>query len=119
MFSNPADIFMRVLSINYPKMQEDTKKLELLNISYQENQRGRVDAEILRSRIPDFDLFAKRRYRASICKQLNLLWGRNSLFSLREPQVIFAQLGVGVFNGVLMIFIFYGVASQPNNPVDV
>lgn len=29
-FSNPADIFMKVLSVNYPKRSEDEQKLELL-----------------------------------------------------------------------------------------
>lgn len=34
-FSNPADIFMKVLSVNYPKEKEDTQKLELLISSYE------------------------------------------------------------------------------------
>ena len=72
-----------------------------------------------RSKIPDFELLSKKRYRASLCKQLRLLWGRNSLFSLREPQVIFAQLGVGIFNGALLAILFQGVATQQDNPVEV
>lgn len=33
-FSNPADIFMRVLSVNYPKKEEDEKKVQMLVQSY-------------------------------------------------------------------------------------
>lgn len=34
-FSNPADIFMKALSINYPKKQEDDEKLEQLISTFQ------------------------------------------------------------------------------------
>jgi hypothetical protein len=29
-YSNPADVFMKVLAINYPKKQEDEEKIDLL-----------------------------------------------------------------------------------------
>jgi len=37
-FANPADIFMKVLSVSYPMNQEDEKKLEVFNQSYLEKQ---------------------------------------------------------------------------------
>jgi|Laugresu1bdmlbsd_1035121.scaffolds.fasta_scaffold201250_1 hypothetical protein len=33
-FANPADIFMKILSLNYPKTEEDVQKLELFNSCY-------------------------------------------------------------------------------------
>lgn len=33
-FANPADFFMKVLSIKYPKQEDDEKKLEHLTNSY-------------------------------------------------------------------------------------
>ena len=33
-FANPADYFMKLLSINYPKRQEDEDKMEYLNRYY-------------------------------------------------------------------------------------
>ena len=33
-FANPADFFMRILSINYPKQKEDDERLEYLNRNY-------------------------------------------------------------------------------------
>ncbi len=33
-FANPADVFMRILSVNYPKQEEDNLKLDLLKKTY-------------------------------------------------------------------------------------
>ena len=33
-FANPADYFMKLLSINYPKQQEDEEKINYLNTKY-------------------------------------------------------------------------------------
>jgi hypothetical protein len=33
-FANPADSFMKVLSVNYPKLKADEEKLDLLVRSY-------------------------------------------------------------------------------------
>ena len=35
-FANPADFFMRILSINYPKKQADEEKLSLFKHQYAE-----------------------------------------------------------------------------------
>lgn len=59
---------MRVLSINYPKTESDEEKLQLLVKSYEEQQRAKVDSEMSRSRVPEFDLLSKKRYRATLCK---------------------------------------------------
>jgi hypothetical protein len=61
-FSNPADIFMRVLAINYPKKKEDLEKLELLTSTYTSRQRNKVDSELIKNKIPDFDLLSKVRH---------------------------------------------------------
>jgi hypothetical protein len=45
-FSNPADIFMKALSINYPKKQEDEEKLEKMITKYQNEQLKVVLAEM-------------------------------------------------------------------------
>jgi hypothetical protein len=41
-FSNPADVFMKVLSINYPKKDEDNQKIEMLVSSYKTHQMLKV-----------------------------------------------------------------------------
>ena len=76
---------MKVLSVNYPKEKEDLKKIDLLVTSYEKKFTDKINSEIERSKIPDFDLLSKKRFRASLWRQLGILWGRNMLFSLREP----------------------------------
>lgn len=44
-FANPADYFMKTLSINYPKQEADIKKMETLNINYHALLEKMVKAE--------------------------------------------------------------------------
>lgn len=37
-FSNPADVFMKVLSLNYPKLEEDEQKVNKLLENYEQKQ---------------------------------------------------------------------------------
>ena len=55
-FANPADIFMRILSINYPMQEEDNLKLDLLIKSYDSELRSNVNHELEKIKIRDFDL---------------------------------------------------------------
>jgi hypothetical protein len=41
-FSNPADVFMKVLSINYPKRDDDEAKIEMLVSNYTKLQADAV-----------------------------------------------------------------------------
>ena len=41
-FSNPADIFMRVLSVNYPKTQEDERKIQGFIDQYMKSQGDKI-----------------------------------------------------------------------------
>ena len=45
-YSNPADIFMKALSINYPKQQEDEEKLSMLILKYQKEEMQKVESEM-------------------------------------------------------------------------
>lgn len=44
-FANPADYFMKLLSITYPKTEEDIKKLTELNINYNAMRKNLLKAE--------------------------------------------------------------------------
>lgn len=41
-YDNPADVFMRVLSINYPKQESDNVKLETLVKKYRSEQHPQI-----------------------------------------------------------------------------
>ena len=44
-FSNPADTYMRILAVGYPKTQKDIDKLEFFNRTYYHQQKFDVDTE--------------------------------------------------------------------------
>lgn len=51
-FSNPADVFMKVLALNYPKKEEDLAKVEMLVSTYKSRQATQVQIEIKESVVP-------------------------------------------------------------------
>jgi len=51
-FTNPADYFMRLLSVNYPKQNADVEKLEYLNRNYNAILAKSVKAENKMIRLP-------------------------------------------------------------------
>ena len=38
-YSNPADFFMRALTINYPKTENDIKKIDYISKQYEKHMR--------------------------------------------------------------------------------
>jgi hypothetical protein len=58
-YANPADIFMKVLSINYPKRDVDINKLELLTVNYNATKSAIVNIEIKTIKMPESDLISK------------------------------------------------------------
>lgn len=54
-FSNPADVFMKVLSLNYPKQKEDEIKIENLVSNYNKQQFELVLREMNEFTVPALD----------------------------------------------------------------
>jgi len=54
-FANPADIFMKLLAINYPKGDADLEKIEYLKRCYRVNQQKMVanDNKLVKLDAPD------------------------------------------------------------------
>lgn len=44
-FANPADFFMKVLSVQYPKKEADIKKIEFLKNAYDEKIAANLKSE--------------------------------------------------------------------------
>lgn len=60
-FSNPADVFMKVLSLNYPMQTEDHQKIELLVENYKKYQEAEVEAENNQSVIGALEISKKTK----------------------------------------------------------
>ena len=50
-FCNPADVFMRILSIEYPKTQKEIDKIENLVSNYKNKLLGNIEEEMLEFKI--------------------------------------------------------------------
>jgi ABC-type multidrug transport system ATPase subunit len=44
-FSNPADFFLKILQVDYPKQEKDEKKIEYLVSNYQDKLEKKVQSE--------------------------------------------------------------------------
>ena len=57
-------MFMRILSVNYPKKEADIRKLYLLVNNYNEKKRVLVESEMKKTQIADFDLLKRAKIMA-------------------------------------------------------
>jgi len=76
---NPADYFMKVLDIKYPKQADDIEKLELLNRSYRFQLEKRIEVEnkLIKLDVPADYAAGEPSYKASNWIQLQQLMHRS------------------------------------------
>jgi hypothetical protein len=55
-YDNPTDVFMRILSINYPKQQEDEDKITKLVTKYEKEQLQSVVDDDTNFPMPELDM---------------------------------------------------------------
>jgi hypothetical protein len=92
-FANPADYFMKVLTVNYPKKPEDEAKVQELARHYRTLLEGSVKAEMKLVRVPlpaGWDGEDNRMADVSI--QVKWLFYRSWQFAKREPRLTRAKL---------------------------
>lgn len=91
---NPADYFMKVLDIKYPKQADDIEKLELLNRSYrfQLEKRIEVDNKLIKLDAPADYARGDPSYKASTWIQLGQLMHRSWILAQREPRISRAKI---------------------------
>ena len=93
-FANPADFFMKLLSINYPKTQADLDKLDHLTRHYHAILEKSIKAE---GRLIRLDAPAEKgaeavHHKATTKVQLQQLMGRSWLMAKRDPRLSRAKL---------------------------
>lgn len=84
-FSNPADTYMRILAVNYPKIEKDFKKLEFFNKYYDRRIKGSIqrESEMLELPLPNMDGLEKTQ--AGAFQEFKYILGRNKLGVMRDP----------------------------------
>ena len=106
-FSNPADTYMRILAVQYPKSEKDERKLAFFNECYNETMKGEVENENAMIKIPEPDLASMGSKNASFCTEVRELYVRNRKGVVRDPmqskakifqQIIFSIIVAGMFH---------------------
>lgn len=110
---NPADYFMKVLAINYPKRKEDDDKLEKLNQAYRFSieSRVRMENQLIKLDPPKEFVDNLPAYKASILTQLDQLFYRSWIFAQREPRLSRAK----IFQMIVVAFFLIPVFWKINN----
>jgi len=106
-FCNPADKFMAVLSINYPKRKEDNDKIEYLRQCYEERQVGKVNTQMKEYTVSADGLAEKEIVKAPLKTQIKWLFWRTKLFAKRDRTVVKAKFGMTIFISALILFVFW------------
>eukprot|EP00347_Sterkiella_histriomuscorum_P001693 403371041 len=115
-FSNPADYFMRVLSINYPKQDSDEKKIKFLCDSYEEKLKSVANKEQNQYQVTSLDFQQNKKKVTGFCQQLNICTWRSWEGLKRDPRQTKVKIGQVIFMGLVELAIFYGLSG--NNFID-
>jgi len=93
-FANPADFFMKVLSVRYPKPKEDEEKIEQLTNYYRVSMERKVTAEnnLIKLAAPDLSSAENVSFKPDVSLQLTQLYGRSWILAKREPRLSRAKI---------------------------
>jgi len=93
---NPCDVFMKILTVNYPKKQADEDKIAELKTKYQQTLAKSIDKDINMFKCKSLKSEAfqglDEREPADLGLQTKMLGFRGRVFALREPAVMFSKL---------------------------
>lgn len=108
-FKNPADSFMKLLAVSYPKTEEDKEKIDSFVNSYKKLNEPRVLAE--RQELSFTDLTeAIQNYkikRPNVCRQFLSLLGRNIVGLWRNPAALIGRIVISIFVAATQLTIFW------------
>jgi len=115
-YSNPADFFMKLLSVNYPLNQEDEDKIKFLNMHYNSILKKSVKAtgRLVRIAAPDQTGPDAENHVAPVSIQLKQLMSRSWTLAKREPRLSRAKILQTAIVGFLMIPVFWQLNDFTN-----
>jgi ABC-type multidrug transport system ATPase subunit len=113
---NPADFFMKLLTINYPKEENDVRKIEEFTTAYKELVPALNDEAKKFPDLPKFEIEGVKR--ASLGTQFKMLFHRAGMGLKRDPLASRARMGQTVFMS-LTIIILYNELREPGDTVEM
>ena len=84
-FSNPADTYMRILAVNYPKTEKDLKRLAFFNKYYDRRIKNFVKQENSLLQLEEPSLKGLEKTKAGGWQEFKYILGRNKLGVVRDP----------------------------------
>ena len=84
-FSNPADTYMRILAVNYPKTEKDERKLVFFNSQYDKRIRQNIQIEQMQVTLEKPDLETMASQNATVMEEFKNLRWRANLAIKRDP----------------------------------
>jgi len=109
-FTNPADVCMQVLSINYPKSDDDELKIQKF-VQFYNSELKQQDADLAdKFKLSEVNL--KERRKPGCCFQFRQLCRRNVSSIKRNPFMFKARVGQTLFMALISTAVFY----QSNGP---
>eukprot|EP00347_Sterkiella_histriomuscorum_P021229 403334750 len=111
-FANPADFFMRVLTVNYPKTPSDEKKVSYLKLQYDQNIRSQSVKEAQLLQLPQLDADKLKLTYAPTGIQLKELIKRCATQMVKDPQAFNVKIFMSIFIGLLCLPIFWDLTGN-------
>ena len=118
-FCNPADFFMKILSINYPKQQADEEKLEYLNRNYHAILSKSVRAENKIIRLDSLKKAEDVDYMAPVKVQMKQLMYRSMNLVKNQPRLSRAKIMQTVVVSLIMIPVFWQINKFATVEADI
>lgn len=109
LYANPADFFMKILSITYPIKEADIKKVQFLKENYDQQLLPQILSEQNTVKIPGSGIYTSNKGTAKYSTQIKQLLRRNWIQAMRDPMLIKVKLGQTIFIGLLVLAIFWGL----------
>lgn len=107
--TNPADFFMKLLSINYPRQAADKQKMKELKQAYKAKKKKQIKVEnrVIRLAAPKQE--GPSHHKAATMVQLRQLMHRSWTLAKREPRLSRAKLIQTTVVAILMMGAFWQV----------
>ena len=117
-FSNPADTYMRILAVNFPKAEKDNRKLAYFNANYDKNLKPFVENERKMLTLAEPDLKQVRSSGVSVYLQFVELVKRNKKGVARDPMQTKAKIGQQLVFSLIVLAIFFDIGFQNEGGLD-
>ena len=112
-FCNPADAYLRILQVSYPKTAEDVLRIEGFVDNYENIIKPMVDRQMEELQFVQLASgLAKERAGANVCVQFYQLFLRNAIGLARNPAALIGRIVISIFVSITSLALFWGYGNK-------